>query len=407
MDRAIILPGEGDRFALPLLVALSFAAFASAVQTRALDPMLPVVAGDLGVDLSRAALLVSAYAFPYAGMQIVLGPAADALGKVRLICVSLVGVTIGSVLCTVAPHYRDLVGGRIVAGAFAGGIIPIAWALLGDRIAYAERQVAISRVMIVAIAGQMIGAAGAGAFAATIGWRWTFAVAAVIAAGSLGVVVYALRGTEQAAQRPTLRAAFASYRAVVASPMALLVFGAVAGEGILFFGLFPFVAPMLAEHGGGGAAQAGIAIAGFGFGGVGYGIVARQIIHGLGPWRMMAWGGALAGVMYLIMAWPLAWTLVALLFVVAGFGFYMVHNTLQAQGSELAPTARGAAFALFAACFFVGQGAGPMLGAIVARQFGFTALFGGAGVLVVVLAGGAAAAMQRVSRRGGADTAAL
>lgn len=391
---------------MPLLIALSFAAFASAVQTRALDPMLPIVAGDLGVDLSRAALLVSAYSFPYAGMQIVLGPAADALGKVRLISISLVGVTIGSALCTVAPHYRELVGGRVVAGAFAGGIIPIAWALLGDRIAYAERQLAISRVMIVAIAGQMIGAAGAGAFAATIGWRWAFAAAAVIAAGSLGVVTYVLRGTEQAGQRPTLRAAFASYRTVVASPMALLVFGAVAGEGILFFGLFPFVAPMLAEHGG-GAAQAGIAIAGFGLGGVGYGIFARQIIHGLGPWRMMAWGGALAGVMYLIMAWPLAWTLVALLFVVAGFGFYMVHNTLQAQGSELAPTARGAAFALFAACFFVGQGAGPILGAIVARQFGFTALFGGAGVLVVLLATCAAAAMQRVSRRSGAGATAL
>ena len=391
---------------MPLLIALSFAAFASAVQTRALDPMLPIVAGDLGVDLSRAALLVSAYSFPYAGMQIVLGPAADALGKVRLISISLVGVTIGSALCTVAPHYRELVGGRVVAGACAGGIIPIAWALLGDRVAYAERQLAISRVMIVAIAGQMIGAAGAGAFAATIGWRWAFAAAAVIAAGSLGVVTYVLRGTEQAGQRPTLRAAFASYRTVVASPMALLVFSAVAGEGILFFGLFPFVAPMLAEHGG-GAAQAGIAIAGFGLGGVGYGIFARQIIHGLGPWRMMAWGGALAGVMYLIMAWPLAWTLVALLFVVAGFGFYMVHNTLQAQGSELAPTARGAAFALFAACFFVGQGTGPILGAIVARQFGFTALFGGAGVLVVLLAACAAAAMQRVSRRSGASATAL
>lgn len=391
---------------MPLLVALSFAAFASGVQTRALDPMLPIVAGDLGVDLPRAALLVSAYSFPYAGMQLVLGPAADALGKVRLICLSLVGVAVGSAFCAVAPHYRELLGGRVVAGAFAGGIIPIAWALLGDRIAYAERQVAISRVMIVTISGQMIGAAGAGGFAATIGWRWTFVVAAVIAAGSLAIVASALRGAEPVAQRPTLRAAFANYRTVVASPMAPLVFGAVAGEGVLFFGLFPFVAPMLAEHGG-GAAQAGIAIACFGLGGIGYGVVARQIIHGLGPWRMMAWGGSLAGAMYLVMAWPLAWTLVAALFVLAGFGFYMVHNTLQVQGSEIAPAARGAAFALFAACFFVGQGAGPVLGAVVVRQFGLTALFAGAGVLVVLLASGAAAAMRHVSRRDGVDTAAL
>lgn len=391
---------------MPLLIALSFAAFASGIQTRALDPMLPIVARDLGVDLSSAALLVSAYSFPYAGMQLVLGPAADALGKVRLICISLVGVTIGSALCAVAPHYASLLGGRVVAGAFAGGLIPIAWALIGDRIALVERQLAISRVMIVTIAGQMIGAAGAGAFAATIGWRWTFAVATAIAGGSFFVVFYALRGSEPASDRPTLRAAFANYRTVVTSPMALLVFGAVAGEGMLFFGLFPFVAPMLATHGG-GVAQAGLAIASFGLGGIGYGIVARRIIYGLGPWRMMAWGGALAGAAYLAMAWPMPWTFVAMLFAIAGFGFYMVHNTLQVQGSELAPAARGAAFALFAACFFVGQGAGPVIGAIVARQFGLAALFAGAGVLVVLGASSAAAAMRRVSRRGGADIAAL
>ncbi len=75
----------------------------------------------------------------------------------------------------------------------------------------------------------------------------------------------------------------------------------------------------------------------------------------------------------------------------------MVHNTLQLQGSELAPGARGAAFALFAAFFFLGQGAGPVLGAMVARQFGYTALFAGAGVLVLVLASVAAAAMRRVA----------
>lgn len=385
---------------MPLLIALSVAAFASSIQMRALDPMVPIVAGDLGVDLSRGALLVSAYSFPYAAMQIVLGPAADALGKVRLIIVSLGGVMIGSLASAFAPGYDSLIVARAFAGAFAGGIIPIAWALIGDRIALGERQLAISRVMIVSIVAQMIGAAGAGLFAVTIGWRWAFGVAAAVAVLSLAIVATVLDDTELEMHRPTLRAAFASYRTVLGSPMALLVFAAVAGEGILFFGLFPFVAPLLAEHGGGGTAQAGIAIAGFGAGGVGYGLLARQIIRGLGSWRMMAWGGALAGAMYLIMAWPLAWTLVALLFVMAGFGFYMVHNTLQLQGSELAPRARGAAFALFASFFFMGQGAGPIVGAMVARHFGYTALFAGAGVLVVLLAAFAAAAMRRVSRRG-------
>ena len=43
--------------------------------------MLPELAADLGVTLHQAALLASAYSFPYAAMQIVLGPVGDAIGN--------------------------------------------------------------------------------------------------------------------------------------------------------------------------------------------------------------------------------------------------------------------------------------------------------------------------------------
>jgi predicted MFS family arabinose efflux permease len=46
--------------------------------------------------------------------------------------------------------------------------------------------------------------------------------------------------------------------------------------------------------------------------------------------------------------------------VVLGFGFMMLHNTLQTIATELAPEARGSAIALFAFSFFVGQGLGPL-----------------------------------------------
>jgi len=40
---------------------------------------------------------------------------------------------------------------------------------------------------------------------------------------------------------------------------------------------------------------------------------------------------------------------------------YMLHNCLQTEATELAPTARGSAVALFASGLFLGQGAGPLL----------------------------------------------
>jgi MFS family permease len=49
------------------------------------------------------------------------------------------------------------------------------------------------------------------------------------------------------------------------------------------------------------------------------------------------------------------------LFVVFGFFYYMLHNTLQALAADLAPTARGSAVSLFAFSMFTAQGIGPVV----------------------------------------------
>jgi predicted MFS family arabinose efflux permease len=89
-------------------------------------------------------------------------------------------------------------------------------------------------------------------------------------------------------------------------------------------------------------------------------------------------------------ALPLHWTAIAGIFVVAGFGFYMLHNTMQTQATELAPSARGSALALFASCFFLGQGLGPILAGPISHSLGFGTLFILAGVLTMALGAGAA-----------------
>lgn len=45
----------------------------------------------------------------------------------------------------------------------------------------------------------------------------------------------------------------------------------------------------------------------------------------------------------------------------AGVSFYMLHNSMQTEATELAPAARGSAVALFACGFFAGQGIGPLV----------------------------------------------
>jgi predicted MFS family arabinose efflux permease len=379
-----------------LTVILALAGFASAFSLRTTDPMLTVIAADLGIGVTEAALLASAYTLPYAVMQLVLGPVGDALGKTRLIRLALLALTVGLGLSAVAPGHGSLLAARMIAGGIAGGIIPSAMALIGDRVAYAERQVAISRFLLAVIIGQMSGSAVAGALAEVAGWRAVFALAAgltglIALAGALG-----LRGMEEAGHRPSLADARRRYASVLANPVSVWVFATVAAEGLLIFGVFPFVAPMLAGHGAAGAVEAGITIAAFAIGGVFYSMVVRRLLVRWGQWGMMRGGGLLCGAAYAATVLPVPWPVVSLLFLVAGFGFYMLHNTMQTQGTELAPTARGSALALFAASFFSGQGLGPMVCGAGAGAAGYGGLFVGTGLLTAAL-GFAAVRLMRTA----------
>ena len=368
-----------------LILVLCFAAFAGSISYRSLDPMLTIVAADFDISVRQAALLVSAYGLPYALMQPILGPVGDAYSKARLIkiCLGVLAVSVG--LAAVAPNYATLMVSRVVAGIVSGGIFPVGLALIGDRTALAERQVAASRFLVASIFGQMFGATVSGVIAAYFGWRVVFWVVAALTSASW-IIVYRYLDTKRDQMRPlTVRGAIDGYRSVLANRSSLVVFAAVMGEGIFFFCIFPFVGAMLIERGSGGPVAAGVALAGFAVGGVIYGSVVRYMIASLGQWNMMRVGGAMAGVAYIVIAAPMGPIGIAFLFIVAGFGFYMMHNTLQARATELAPGARGSTFALFSASMFLGQGIGPPLAGAVSHVAGFEALFTSTGTIVIAL----------------------
>jgi predicted MFS family arabinose efflux permease len=73
---------------------------------------------------------------------------------------------------------------------------------------------------------------------------------------------------------------------------------------------------------------------------------------------------------------------------VMGLGFYMMHNTLQTNATQMAPERRGAAVAAFAACFFMGQSAGVGLAGALVGTVGTAAVLvaGAAGLLGVAWA---------------------
>jgi predicted MFS family arabinose efflux permease len=61
--------------------------------------------------------------------------------------------------------------------------------------------------------------------------------------------------------------------------------------------------------------------------------------------------------------------------VILGLGFYMLHNTLQSNATQMAPEARGLGVSLFAFALFIGQSLGVALAAPVIDYSGAPAVY--------------------------------
>lgn len=346
-----------------LILVLGTAGFASSFALRAVEPLVSELARDLDSDPHTTALLSTAFALPYALIQPVLGPIGDALGKERVVIACLVVLTLMLTASTAAPDLAWLFGLRIVAGAAAGGCIPLSLALLGDRVAMANRQVAIGRFLVAVILGQLLGATFAGLVESTIGWRGVFGVTAVVAlVGLVATSLFLDRKT--IAGRLDFGQALARYRSVFANRRARVLFVAVFVEGVVIFGMFPHLAPMLESQNAGGAREAGLMLAGFGLGGLLYAAIVAFLVRVLGPMRMLVVGGWICAATLLAVGLVGLWQFDALALALTGLGFYMLHNTYQVQVTEVVPEARGSATAFHAFSFYCGQALGvPVFGA--------------------------------------------
>jgi len=167
------------------------------------------------------------------------------------------------------------------------------------------------------------------------------------------------------------------YRHVFDNPKAVWLYAAVIGEGLLVFGVFPYVGQLLIDRAGSpvpaAPAQAGLVLGAFGIGGLAYAMLVRRIIAWLGVRLMCLAGSTAVALLYAALAVLPVWWLYALAMMGAGLAYYMLHNSLQTEATELAPSARGSAVALFACGFFGGQGLGPPLFGAIVQALGFPA----------------------------------
>lgn len=106
----------------------------------------------------------------------------------------------------------------------------------------------------------------------------------------------------------------------------------------------------------------------------------------LGPTGLVVGGGFVITAAYAILAFETVWWLAPVATTAIGLGFYMFHNTLQTNATQMTPEARGTAVAIFSSALYFGQTAGVAAGALVIDRIGAIPLYLGTAVAFPVLA---------------------
>ncbi|MCK8786015.1 MFS transporter [Roseomonas sp. NAR14] len=362
----------------PSLLLLSAGGFCASAGIRLLDPLLPMVARDFGVAVGQMGAVVAAFALPYGLSQVVMGPLGDRLGKLRMVAVALLLYGLAHLAAAwLAGSLGALALLRALGGAFAGAVMPLLLAHLGDTVPYAERQATISRfltgsVMAFLLTGPLVGVAGEAG-----GWRLAFALFGTVAclvgallAWRLGPALWQPAGVAGGG-------GFRSYLRLLRQPAGRrLLLAAFLDGGLLVGGAFPFIGSFLIEHLGHTAGEAGLVIACFGFGAFAYTRLARRLLARLGESGMLVGGGVLIGLGLAGIAVAPAWWVVAPIQALLGFGFFLLHGTLQARATEALPEARGTSVSAFVMALFLGQSLGSIAFGALIGAVGYRAGFG-------------------------------
>jgi DHA1 family inner membrane transport protein len=226
----------------PALLALAIGAFGIGVTEFTPMGLLPVIAGDLGVSIPTAGLLVSAYA-----IGVLIGAPLMTLttGRVprRTLLIALAGIfTVGNLLAAMSDSYAMLMAARIVTSFNHGAFFGVGSVVAAGLVAPERRAGAIA-TMFMGLTIATIGGVPLATWAGeAFGWRAVFAgIAAigVVTMIALRLFVPALPGSKDADMMAELRVLG---RGPVLFALALTMVGFSA-----MFTVFTYIAPILRE----------------------------------------------------------------------------------------------------------------------------------------------------------------
>ena len=164
-----------------VLFALAMGGFAIGTTEFATMSLLPYFAADLGVDAPTAGHVISAYALGVVIGAPVIAVLAAKLPRRTLLLILMSVFALANGLSALAPTFGWLIACRFLSGLPHGAYFGIASLVATSLVPPNRRAQAVGRLMLGLTVATIIGVPAANALGQAIGWRWGFAVVAVLA----------------------------------------------------------------------------------------------------------------------------------------------------------------------------------------------------------------------------------
>ena len=153
---------------------LALAVFMSSLDLFIVNLAFPYISKQYpGTSLSSLSWVLNAYTIVFAAVLVPAGRWADRIGRRKLFVGGLVGFTLGSALCGLAPGVAWLIAARVVQAAGAGAMVPASLSLLLAAVPAQGRAKAIGTWSAFGALGAALGPVIGGSLV-QIDWRWVF-----------------------------------------------------------------------------------------------------------------------------------------------------------------------------------------------------------------------------------------
>ena len=158
----------------PLVIAAVMAAmFMVAIEATIVSTAMPQIAGSIG-GLSLYSWVFASFLLTQTASTVISGKLSDIYGRKPILLLGIAVFLVGSVLCGFAQSMPAMIVFRLVQGAGAGALQPVALTVVGDLYSAQERGRVQGFLASVWAVSAVIGPLAGGLIIQVLSWSWIF-----------------------------------------------------------------------------------------------------------------------------------------------------------------------------------------------------------------------------------------